>query len=222
MPPVYNFSPGPAMLPVEVMQQAQAEFIDWHGLGVSVMELSHRSSYFKELAAESIQDLCDLLKIPENYQVLFLPGGGRGQMACVPLNLLGDCGRAAYVDLGVWGYIAINEARLYCDPQLVTSTREHGYKSIPPQAEWGNFAEAAYLYYVDNETVNGVEFPFVPDAQGVPLVCDMSSNFLSREFDVNQYGLFFACAQEDVGTGWGDCRCRARGSFATKGQCCHA
>ncbi len=196
---VFNFSAGPAMLPTEVMEQAQAEFMDWQHSGMSVMEISHRSAEFMALAKESTDDLRELLNVPNNYRILFLHGGARSQFAMVPMNLLNHKKQAAYVQTGVWSKLAAQEARLYCDVKLVADTEASQFTSIPPQSEWQSCNDAAYLYYVDNETVNGVEFHDVPESHGLPLVSDMSSNILSRPFDVAQYGVVFACAQKNLG-----------------------
>lgn len=196
---VYNFSAGPAMLPREVMQQAQEEFLDWQGLGASVMEISHRSNEFSQLGKESEQDLRDLLNIPNNYRIIFIPGGGRGQFSMVPMNLLNGYHKAAYVHTGIWGTHASEEAARYCEVDVVASDEANRYTRITPQSEWKPFQDAAYLHYVDNETVNGVEFSFVPETGTVPLVSDMSSNLLTRPFDITQYGLIYACAQKNIG-----------------------
>lgn len=196
---IYNFGAGPAMLPEAVMQQAQAEFCDWRGLGMSVLEISHRSEMFKELAAESIVDFKKILSIPDNYQVLFLPGGGRGQMNMIPMNLLGGRSSAAYVDFGTWGRIAVKEASRYCKVNLVAATPDDSRLGLVDAQHWAPYGDEAYFYYVDNETVNGIEYDHVPNTDGIALVSDMSSNLLSRPFDPNAYDLFFACAQKNLG-----------------------
>ena len=195
----YNFSAGPATLPEEVLIQARDELLDWHHLGASVMEISHRGKDFMEIAAAAEQDLRDLLSIPKNYHVLFLQGGGRTQFAMVPLNLLGNKKSADYIETGVWSKIAITEAQRYCDVNIAASSEKNNYTSIPDQNSWKLNSDAAYLHYVSNETVNGIEFPFVPSVGEVPLVSDMSSNILSRPIDVNQYGLIYAGAQKNIG-----------------------
>jgi phosphoserine aminotransferase len=196
---VYNFSPGPATLPEEVLQQVQAELLDWQGLGLSVMEISHHSPQFKQLVQTSEQDFRELLNIPSNYKVLFLQGGGRSQFAMVPLNLL--CGKktADYLDIGIWSNMAAKEAARYAEVNIVASSAADNYRTIPPQSSWQCQSDAAYFHYVDNETVNGVEFPARPDIQHAPLVSDMSSNILSRPIDVAAYGLIYAAAQKNAG-----------------------
>lgn len=197
---VFNFSAGPAMLPEDVMHQAQEEFMNWKGCGISVMEISHRGSEFMRLAEESKQDLRDLLNIPENYHILFLHGGARSQFAMVPMNLLGSKKKAAYIQTGIWSQIAAEEARRYADVQLVVNTESTKFTTIPPQQQWQSpDDDVAYLHCTDNETINGVEFSYVPDHYDLPLITDMSSNILSRPFDVRQFGLIYACAQKNLG-----------------------
>lgn len=195
----YNFSPGPAMLPAAVMQQAQKEMYSWRGTGMSIMEVSHRSPYFLEIVEQLEANLRALLNITDDYSVLFLHGGGRTQFSMIPMNLLGGRSKAAYLDFGMWGHQALTEAEKFCEVNVVASTKDQGYKTIIPQAEWKDFSDCAYLYTVDNETVNGVEFNQVPESGAVPLVSDMSSNMLTRALDINRYGLVFACAQKNLG-----------------------
>jgi phosphoserine aminotransferase len=195
---IYNFSAGPSMMPETVMAQAQHEFLNWHGMGVSVAEISHRSQHFMDVAKQSIQDLRDLLKIPENYHVLFLPGGSRTQFSAVPMNLLDEFASAAYVQTGYWGVAATTEAARYLNTHVVVNTESTNYSIIPAENSWKDFSDSAYLHYVDNETIHGVEFNFIPDSKNIPLVCDMSSNFLSRPFDISKYGLIYACSQKNI------------------------
>lgn len=199
MTQTYNFNAGPAMIPVEVMQKAHDEFLDWQNMGVSIMEISHRSKEFIEVAKQVERDLRDLLVIPDDYHVLFLPGGARTQFSTIPMNLLDKYDRIAYVRSGLWSGYAIDEARCYADVKVVADAEPFNYLTIPPQTEWQDFEDMAYLYYADNETVHGLEFNYVPDAGHVPLVVDMSSNLLSRPIDVSQYGLIYACAQKNIG-----------------------
>lgn len=194
---VFNFSAGPAMMPTEVMQQVQREFLNWHGMGVSVAEISHRGEAFMALAQQSKNDLRELLNIPAHYHILFLPGGSRTQFSAVPMNLL-ENKKAAYVQTGYWGKVAAIEAARYGDIKIIANSESDNYNPIPAQSTWDDFSEAAYLHYVDNETIQGVEFDFIPDAKHIPLVCDMSSNFLSRPFDVSKYGLIYACSQKNI------------------------
>ncbi|WP_264435527.1 3-phosphoserine/phosphohydroxythreonine transaminase [Coxiella endosymbiont of Dermacentor marginatus] len=195
---VYNFSAGPAMLPETVLHVARDELLDWNGVGMSIAEVSHRSKEFKKVIEESEQNLRELLIIPNNYRILFLQGGARLQFSMVPMNLVGKYKTAVYVDSGVWSQQAIEEAKRYCDLHLAASAKNFHYTTIPDQTSWDIPKKAAYLYYVDNETVNGMEFSFIPKTS-LTLVCDMSSNLLSRPFDVSRYGLIFACAQKNIG-----------------------
>ncbi|MDQ2993948.1 MAG: 3-phosphoserine/phosphohydroxythreonine transaminase [Pseudomonadota bacterium] len=191
----YNFSAGPSMLPESVLNQVRDELLDWHGLGASVMEISHRGTDFRALAAESEADCRQLLKIPNNYHVLFVQGGGRGQFSMVPMNLLRGRMHADYINTGVWSKLAAREAEKYCVVNQVVK----GETSIPDQNSWQLDNYAAYVHYVDNETVNGIEFPYIPDVGDVPLVSDMSSNLLSRPFDVSRFGLVYAGVQKNIG-----------------------
>lgn len=195
----YNFSAGPAMLPEEVLTQVQEELLDWHGLGASVIEISHRGDAFRELAAESENDLRELLAIPEDYHVLFVQGGGRGQFSMVPLNLLRGNTTADYVNTGVWSGLAAKEASKYCHVNQAASAENSSFTSVPDPSTWALNPAAAYVHIVDNETVNGVEYPFIPDSGDVPLVSDMSSNILSRPVDVGRYGLIYAGVQKNIG-----------------------
>lgn len=195
---IYNFSAGPATMPLEVLQQAKEELFDWKALGMSVMEISHRSKAFMDAAEEAEADLRDLLQIPSNYKILFLQGGARSQFAMVPMNLLANKMTADYLDTGIWSSLAIKEAKRYCEVNTVASSANQGYITIPPRHTWRINKDSAYFHYVDNETVNGVEFHEIPDVP-LPLVSDMSSNLLSRPFDVSRYALFYAGAQKNIG-----------------------
>ena len=195
---IYNFSAGAAMLPETVLRTARDELLDWHGIGMSIAEVSHRGEEFKKVVEESEHDLRELLAIPESYRILFLQGGARLQFSMVPMNLMDKYKAAVYVDSGIWSQQAIEEAKRYCDLHLAASAKSFHYMTLPDQATWNIPKNAAYLYYVDNETVNGMEFPFIP-ATILTLVCDMSSNLLSRPFNISRYGLIFACAQKNIG-----------------------
>lgn len=195
----YNFCAGPAALPTEVLQQAQAELLDWQGKGVSVMEMSHRSDEFVSIASQAEQDLRDLLDIPHNYKVLFLQGGASQQFAQIPLNLLPQDGSADYVDTGIWSRKSIDEAKRYGTINIAASARDRDYFSIPAQADWKLDSKAAYLHYTTNETIGGLQFDWIPDAGSVPLVIDASSDILSRPLDVSRFGLIYAGAQKNIG-----------------------
>jgi phosphoserine aminotransferase len=195
----HNFGAGPAMLPTDVMLQAQAELTDWNGTGMSVMEISHRSEAFIAIAEQTEADLRELLQIPENYRVLFLQGGATSQFAMVPLNLLRRKATADYLFTGMWSEKAIKEAKRYCRVNIALSLESNGFTSIPSPDSWRLDSDAAYVYYTDNETVHGVEFQSVPETGDVPLVTDMTSNILSKPLDVSQFGVIFAGAQKNLG-----------------------
>jgi phosphoserine aminotransferase len=196
---VFNFSAGPAVLPVEVLEQARDELLDWDGGGMSVMEISHRSREFVAVARRAEADLRELLAIPANYKVLFLQGGATAQFSAVPMNLAGADATVSYVNTGAWSRKAIGEAKRYARVSIAADAVESGYNGIPPLAGWKIDASAAYLHYTPNETIGGVEFPFVPDIGRVPLVADMSSTILSRPIEVARFGLIYAGAQKNIG-----------------------
>jgi phosphoserine aminotransferase len=196
---VYNFSAGPSMLPEPALRRARDEMLEWRDSGMSVMEMSHRGKYFSGIAEKAEADLRELLSIPANYKVLFLQGGATSQFAMAPMNLLRGKTRACYVSTGLWSEKAIAEAKLFCDVKLAATSKEGNFTAIPPQSGWQIDDEAAYLHYTSNETIGGVEFQFIPDSGGLPLVCDMSSNILSRPLDVSRYGLIYAGAQKNMG-----------------------
>jgi len=196
----HNFSAGPAALPTEVLEEAQAELLDYKGTGTSVMEISHRGKVFMELAAEVEGDLRQLLAIPENYKVLFLQGGGKGEFSIVPLNLLRGHDRADYVDTGHWSVQGIKEARKYCEVDIVASAADRGYTYVPPQAAWKTNPKAGYRHICSNETIHGVEYFWTPEIDDdVPLVADMSSHILSRPVDVAAFGCIYGGAQKNIG-----------------------
>jgi phosphoserine aminotransferase len=195
----FNFSAGPAMLPEAVLRQAQEEMLDWRGSGMCVAEMSHRGKEFMSIAEEAEADLRELLGIPEDYKVLFLQGGASSQFAMVPMNLLRGGKQADYVNTGSWSKKAIAEAKRYCEVNVAASTEASRFTIVPPQEQLDLRADAAYLHYTPNETIEGVEFPYVPEAGDVPLVADMSSTILSRPIDVSRFGLIYAGAQKNVG-----------------------
>jgi phosphoserine aminotransferase len=196
---VINFGAGPAMLPAEVMQQAQAEFLDWNGTGISVVEMSHRSKSFLAIAEEAEKDLREVLAIPANYKILYVPGGATALMSMVPLNLLAQGGTGDYLLTGNWSDKAYGEAKRLGKTNLAGSSKAEKFYTIPERSSWKLSSDSAYLYYTDNETIAGVEFADIPDVGNIPLVCDMTSNFLSRPFDVSKYGIVFASAQKNFG-----------------------
>jgi phosphoserine aminotransferase len=199
MSAIYNFSAGPAMLPVAVMQQARDELLDWHGSGMSVMEMSHRSKEYLSIATQAEADLRALFAVPDNYKVLFLQGGATSQFAMVPMNLLRGRSQADYINTGAWSKKAIAEAKRYCDVNVAASSEGSNFTTIPEFSCWQRNADAAYLHYTPNETIGGVEFHDIPDSGDVPLVADMSSTILSRPLDVSRFGLIYAGAQKNIG-----------------------
>jgi phosphoserine aminotransferase len=194
---VFNFSAGPAALPEEVLSQAAAEMLDWHGSGMSVMEMSHRGKEFISIAAQAEADLRELLAVPENYKVLFLQGGATLQFAQVPMNLLRGKGKADYVVTGEWSKKAIKEAKSFCDVAIAASSEDRNFTYAPK--DWRVRPDAAYVHYCSNETIGGVEYHSVPDTGSVALVADASSHFLSRPLDVARHGLIYAGAQKNAG-----------------------
>jgi phosphoserine aminotransferase len=196
---VYNFSAGPAMLPEAVLAQARDEMLDWRGSGMCVAEMSHRGKEFMSIAAEAEADLRELLAIPANYKVLFLQGGASLQFAMIPMNLLRGAEGADYINTGSWSKKAIAEARRYGNVNVAASTESTKFTRAPAQDELNLSADAAYVHYTPNETIEGVEFPYVPETGGKPLVADMSSTILSRPIDVSKFGLIYAGAQKNIG-----------------------
>ena len=194
----FNFCAGPAALPEVVLQQAQQELVDWRGAGLSIMEMSHRSSEIVGIAEKAESDFRELLNISDDYAVLFLQGGASSQFAAVPLNLLGDKKSADYVNTGQWSKKAIKEAQRFANVNVVASSEPTNFTTIPAFDSWQLDKDAAYLHYTPNETIGGVEFFWTPDVD-VPVVADMSSTILSRPIDVNQFGVIYAGAQKNIG-----------------------
>jgi len=197
---VFNFSAGPAMLPEEVLLQAQAEMLDWQGTGMSIMELGHRGPEFKEVAEQAEADLRELMSIPKNYHVLFIAGGASTQFAMVPLNLMGQNKQADYVDTGIWSKKAIDEAKRYGHVNIVAKTEiSHSLAHVPAEQNWCLNPDAAYVHYTSNETIEGLEFHDIPQTDNVPLVVDMTSSILSKPIDVSRFGIIYAGAQKNIG-----------------------
>jgi phosphoserine aminotransferase len=193
---LFNFSAGPAVLPEEVLKQAADEMLDWHGSGQGVMEMSHRGKEFMSIAAQAEADLRELLAVPANYKVLFLQGGATLQFEMIPMNLM--AGKAAdYVHTGEWAKKAIKEAKRFGSVNTIASSEDKKFSYAP--RDWKINPDAAYVHYTANETIGGVEFHWVPETGNVPLVCDMSSNILSKPVDVSKYGLIYAGAQKNIG-----------------------
>jgi phosphoserine aminotransferase len=196
---VFNFSAGPAMLPQAVIEKAQQELLEWNGSGMSVMEMSHRGKEYMSIAEKAEADLREVMNIPSNYKVLFLQGGASSQFAMVPMNLLRGGSKADYLNTGDWSKKAISEARRYCEVNLAADTSEGNFTRAPGQGELKLSADAAYVHYCPNETIRGVEFPYIPEVGDKPLVADMSSTILSREIDVSKFGIIYAGAQKNIG-----------------------
>lgn len=196
---VYNFGAGPAMLPEEVLREAQAEMLDWHQTGMSIMEIGHRTPDYKTIIEQSEADLRELMQIPANYHVLFLAGGASTQFAMVPLNLFAKNNKADYLDTGIWSKKAIAEAKRYGEVNIATQVIEESkLLKIPAQAAWQLSDDAAYVHYTPNETIEGVQFHQVPTIKDKPLVADMTSMILSEPVDVSQFGIIYAGAQKNI------------------------
>jgi len=196
---VYNFSAGPAVLPEDVLRKAAAEMLDWHGSGMSVMEMSHRGKEFIGIAAKAESDLRALLAIPANYKVLFLQGGAIAENAIIPMNLVRGRASADYVNTGEWSKKSIKEARKYTQVDIAASAEDAQFTYVPAQASWRLNPDAAYVHVCTNETIGGVEYQWTPDTGDVPLVADMSSHILSRVVDVARYGVIYGGAQKNIG-----------------------
>jgi phosphoserine aminotransferase len=198
MKPIYNFSAGPAVLPKEVLLRAQAEMLDWHGSGMSVMEMSHRGKEFTSILEKTEADFRQLLNVPKQYKVLFLQGGAIAENAMIPLNLLN--GKSAdYVVTGAWSKRSVDDARAYGDIRIAASSEASGFTEVPAFDTWQLNKDAAYVHICTNETINGVEFDGIPNTHGVPIVADMSSHILSRAVDVSRYGVIYGGAQKNIG-----------------------
>jgi phosphoserine aminotransferase len=196
---VFNFSAGPAVLPEEVLKQAQEEMLDWHGSGMSVMEMSHRGKEFVSIAEQAEADLRELMAIPANYKVLFLQGGASTQFTAIPMNLLRGNEGADYICTGTWSKKAISEAKRYCNVNVAATTEESKFTVTPRQRDLKLDPRADYVHYTPNETIQGVEFPYLPETGEVPLVADLSSTILSRPVDVSRFGMIYAGAQKNIG-----------------------
>ena len=195
---VYNFSAGPSMLPLEVLERAGAEITNYQGSGMSVMEMSHRSKVFQKIFDDTKANFIRLFHVPGNYKVLFLQGGASGQFSMVPLNLIGRTGRADYAVTGNFANIAYKEAKKYGTINLAASSEDKNHTYIPAQDQLKLDPQASYFYYCANNTIYGTEWQYVPETGEVPLVCDMSSDILSRPVDVSKYGVIFAGAQKNM------------------------
>src|SRR5262245_24029726 len=196
---VYNFSPGPSAVPEAVLDRVRDELYDWQGLGMSVMEISHRGKEFEALVERSEARLRELLSVPANYRVLFAAGGATMQFAAVPLNLTAPGAVVDYLVTGHWGKKAVTEAERYCTVNVAADGAATKYTAIPARESWRLRRDAAYLHYTPNETIGDVEFHFVPEPGDVPLVADMSSTIMSRPVDVSRFGVIYAGAQKNLG-----------------------
>ena len=196
---IYNFSSGPAVLPLEVLEKAQSELLSLGGIGMSVMEISHRSKHFETVLHKAENGIRRLLGMPDNYKVLFLQGGATLQFSMIPINFLPTGGSADYIITGAWGVKAAKEARRCGGVNVIHSTEADGFRSVPEMAELNFSADARYVHYTSNETIEGVEFKYDLDAGGIPVVCDASSNILSKPIDIEKYAVIYAGAQKNVG-----------------------
>ena len=196
---VFNFSAGPAMIPQAVLEKAQSEMLDWNGTGMSTMEMSHRGKDYMSIAEKAMSDLREVMEIPDTHEILFLQGGASSQFAMVPMNLLRGKKTADYINTGAWSKKAISEAKKYCDVNIAATTEDSKFSKAPTQAELNLNPDAAYVHYTPNETIGGVEFDYIPETNGVPLVADMSSTILSRPIDVSKFAIIYAGAQKNIG-----------------------
>ncbi len=195
---VYNFSAGPSMLPLEALERAGAEITNYQGSGMSVMEMSHRSKVFQKIFDDTQEKFRKALKVPEGYKVLFLQGGASTQFSAVPLNLIGATGKADYAVTGNFSKLAYKEALKYGEISVAATSEDQNHTYIPAQSALKLDPKASYFYYCSNNTIYGTEWQYVPETGDVPLVCDMSSDILSRPIDVSKYGVIFAGAQKNM------------------------
>lgn len=196
---IFNFSAGPATLPLPVLEKAKEDLLSFNGTGMSVMEVSHRSKHFAPIIEGATEGIREAMDIPDGYQVLFLQGGATLQFSMVPMNFLGEGGKADYVVTGAWGVKALKEAKRHGDPNVIFSGEDEGFRSVPMQDELRFSDDAKYVHYTSNETIEGVEFKYDLEAGGIPVVCDASSNILSKPIDVSKYDLIYAGAQKNIG-----------------------
>ncbi|XP_045494333.1 probable phosphoserine aminotransferase [Colias croceus] len=199
MPKIINFGAGPAKMPEDVYETIREELTNFKGSGISLMETSHRTSTYMTFNTETQNVVRRLLNVPSNYKILFLAGGGQGQFAAVPMNLISRTGTADYVVTGSWSAMAAKEAKKYGKVNMVLPPTDR-YVGIPDQSTWNLDPNASYVHICGNETIHGVEFDFIPDTKGVPLVADISSNFMSKKLDVSKFGVIYGGAQKNIGT----------------------
>ncbi len=196
---IYNFSAGPAVLPTEVLEKAQSELLSLNGIGMSVMEISHRSKHFEPILAGAENGIRELLDVPANYRILFLQGGASLQFSMIPMNFLRKDESADYLVTGAWGVKAVKEAMRCGSVNTIFSTADSGFKSVPSPDELNFSQNANYIHYTSNETIEGVEFKYDLDGKGIPIICDASSNILSKPIEVEKYALIYAGAQKNIG-----------------------
>lgn len=194
----YNFCAGPAALPLAVLEQAQSEITNWHGRGLSVMEMSHRGADYQSIAKKAEQDLRDLLKVPSNYKILFMQGGASSQFSMIPMNLMRG-GTADYIVTGQWSKKAVKEAQRYGKVNIAYSSEDSNFDRAPSQSDLKLTEGASYVHYCANETIGGVAFDSIPETNGVPIVADYSSCILSEPLDVSKFGMIYAGAQKNIG-----------------------
>jgi phosphoserine aminotransferase len=195
---VYNFGAGPAMLPEAILKKAQEELLNWNNLGISILEVGHRTKEFTHLLAHAELTLRKILTIPSNYRILFLGGAARTQFAMIPMNFLQPEEQAGYLVTGIWSQLALEEAQLLKRAYSVNNNNTKAYTSVPDRGTLSVKDNTAYIYFTPNETVNGIRLPYVPRADGIPLIADMTSCLLSEPIDVSRYGLIFAGAQKNI------------------------
>jgi phosphoserine aminotransferase len=195
----FNFSAGPACLPLDVLEEMKEDLVNYKGTGMSVMEMSHRGKDFMKIASEAEADFRELVGIPDNYKVLFLQGGASSQFAAIPMNLAPEGGVADFIVTGAWGKKALEEAGKYMDTNVVATSKASNFSTIPPVSEWKLTPGAKFVHICSNETIGGVEFKDIPDTGDVPLVADMSSNYLSKPIDVKRYGVIYGGVQKNIG-----------------------
>ncbi|PYS99468.1 MAG: 3-phosphoserine/phosphohydroxythreonine transaminase [Acidobacteria bacterium] len=196
---IYNFSSGPAVMPLPVLERAREEMLSIGGTGMSVMEMSHRSKFFGYVIEGTERRLRELLRAPNNYRILFLQGGAALQFSMIPMNFLPPDRSADFVVTGAWGVKAASEAAKIGKANVIYSSEKDGFRTVPEQSELAFSSDAAYVHYTSNETIDGVEFKYELDAGGIPVVCDASSNILSKPFDIEKYAIVYAGAQKNIG-----------------------
>ena len=196
---IYNFSAGPAVMPLPVLERAQSEILSLNNIGMSVMEISHRSKHFAPILEGAENGIRELLNVPENYKILFLQGGATLQFSMIPMNFLGKDETADFIVTGAWGKKAVKEAKKSGNANVIFSTESEGFKSVPAQENLNFSQNAKYVHYTSNETIDGVEFKYDLDGKGIPVVCDASSNILSKPIDIEKYALIYAGAQKNIG-----------------------